>query len=33
MLLSKAFGKIQKALEEKEFEILSSGFERIPSSY
>ena len=25
-----SFGKIQKALEEKEFEILSSGFERIP---
>ena len=25
-----SFGNIQKALEEKEFEILSSGFERIP---
>ena len=25
-----SFGSIQKALEEKEFEILSSGFERIP---
>ena len=27
-----SFGKIQKALEENEFEILSSGFDRIPTT-